>query len=176
MSIRFLSCAGLIMISLPAWGWASHQGRGQVDFNGEIVEVPCNIDTNSRDQTLSYGVVSAKSNGLQSHKAFDIKLVDCTLASQNKPGYVYRKASIVFYGQPDPYDSSLLGVSGSAEGLGIKLLNHNQQHIVLGETHNDYELVNGDNSIHFFTELKFNQQPLKAGEFQALLQFVVSYF
>lgn len=175
MKISFLSCVGLMLLTLPGLGWASHQGRGQVDFNGEIVEVPCNIDTDSLDQTIDYGVVSGR-NTQQLHKAFDIKLVDCQLASQSKPGYIYRKASITFYGQPDANDVTLLGVSGDAKGLAIKLTNQHQQHIVLGESHDDYELVNGDNNIRFFTELKISNQHRKAGEFQALLQFIVSYF
>ncbi|MBP6344979.1 fimbrial protein [Neisseriaceae bacterium CLB008] len=174
MSIRFLSCLGLMLLSMPALSWASQQGRGQVDFNGEIVEVPCNIDTNSLDQTIDYGVVSAR-NTQQLRRAFEVKLVDCQLASQSKPGYIYRKANITFYGQPDAEDLTLLGVNGSAKGLAIKLTDQNQQHIMLGEAHYDYELVNGDNHIRFFTELKVSNQHRKAGEFQALLQFIVSY-
>ncbi len=174
MSIRFLSCMGLMLLSLPTVGWASQQGRGQVDFNGEIVEVPCNIDTSSRDQTIDYGVVSARETQ-NLRKSFDIKLVDCQLASQVKPGYIYRKANITFYGQADVDDSTLLGVTGSAEGVAIKLIDQSQRHIILGEDHYDYELVNGDNRIRFFTELKINNQHSKAGEFQALLQFIVSY-
>ncbi|MBP6345866.1 MAG: type 1 fimbrial protein [Neisseriaceae bacterium] len=174
MNINFLSGLGLLLWLVPALVWGGEQGRGQVDFNGEIMEVPCSIDTASLDQTIDYGVVSARS--MQPlRKAFEIKLVDCQLASQVKPGYFYRKANITFYGQPAAEDPTALSVSGKAKGLTIKLLDQNQQHIMLGATHHDYELVNGDNQIRFFTELNISQQRREAGEFQALLQFIVSY-
>ncbi len=173
MRVRLWVCLFVLAYSLPAQ--ARNLGEGKVGFGGAVIEVPCNIDTPSLDQAIDYGEVAInKANGLR--KQFDIKLLDCVLASASKPGYHYRKANITFYGQPDDRDKTLLGVSGSAQGVAIYLEDQNQKAIVLGATHHDYDLVSGDNHIRFMTELRVDNDRRGVGHFSGLLQFLVSYF
>ncbi len=177
MRTRLWVCLSLLTV-MSASISAQNMGRGKVDYGGEIVEVPCGLDTDSTNQILDFGEITAQSgDGLK--KQFKVKLVDCELASKVKPGYSYRKANIAFYGEADEQDKSLLAVKGDARGLSIHLFRNEsggQKKISLGDSKNDYDIVEGDNTMHFMTEVKVNERKMRAGDFYATLQFVVSYF
>lgn len=161
---------------------AKNQGHGLVTMGGEIVETPCGIDNDSLDQTVDFGLSKIKDNqrgkdeGLAgSRREFVIHLTNCDLASTVEPGYVNHKVNVTFNGLADSHDSSLLGVNGEAKGVAIQLQNENGSQIRLGEPSADYELLNGNNTLHLRALLKIQIDKVQAGEFHTLAQFVVSY-
>lgn len=123
MTIRL---CGLLLIALSvgnAAAAAKNQGHGKVSLGGTIVETPCGIASDSLDQTVDFGLISmsdASQDGqsvlIGSRRHFTIKLVNCELASQVKPDFIYRAANVTFDGTADSRDPSLLGVYGEAKG------------------------------------------------------------
>lgn len=104
-------------------GGSENQGHGKVSLGGTIVETPCGIASDSLDQTVDFGLISmsdASQDGqsvlIGSRRHFTIKLVNCELASQVKPDFIYRAANVTFDGTADSRDPSLLGVYGEAKG------------------------------------------------------------
>ncbi len=164
---------GLVIAASMSFTFAQNMGKGKVDFGGEIVIVPCGLDTNSRNQLIDLGTINP-AQGVQPRRLVQIKLVDCELSNKNKPAF--SRAQIAFYGEPDAQYADQLGLKGDARGIRLFILNSQLQKISLGKTLSDYEIVEGDNTLRFFTELQVDQNRVRAGSFATTLQFVVSYF
>ena len=108
MTIRL---CGLLLIALSvgnAAAAAKNQGHGKVSLGGTIVETPCGIASDSLDQTVDFGLISASDASqdgqsvlIGSRRHFTIKLVNCELASQVKPDFIYRAANVTFDGTAD---------------------------------------------------------------------------
>ncbi|MBP6862944.1 MAG: type 1 fimbrial protein [Neisseriaceae bacterium] len=152
---------------------AQNMGRGKVDFGGEIVVVPCGLAMESQHQLIDLGDINATAT-TQPQREVKIQLVDCELARKDQPGFSL--AQVAFYGMRDATYPDQIGLQGEAKGVHLSLLNQQRQKISLGKTLSDYEIVEGDNTLRFFTELRINQREARAGHFAATLQFIVSYF
>ncbi|KKZ16527.1 fimbrial protein [Serratia marcescens] len=182
MTIRL---CGLLLIALSVGSAAAavkNQGHGKVSLGGTIVETPCGIASDSLDQTVDFGLISmtdASQDGqsvlIGSRRHFTIKLVNCELASQVKPDFIYRAANVTFDGTADSRDPSLLGVYGEAQGVAIELLTDAGTPIPLGSTTADYQIVAGDNTLRFGVQLRLHPDKARAGGFSSLAKFTLSY-
>ncbi len=176
MRTRLWFCLSLLAVMSTSIS-AQNMGRGKVEIGGEIVEVPCGLATESRSQALDFGDITAQS-GAKLQKQLMIKLVDCELASKTRPGYKYHKARIAFYGEADEQDDSLLALKGEAKGISLHLYRNDsgqQRKISLQDEKNDFDIVEGDNTMRLTTEIRVDQSKMRAGDFYATLQFIVSY-
>jgi hypothetical protein len=90
----------LIALSIcSAEATVKNQGHGTLNLDGEIVETPSGIAGESLDQSVDFGLISMSDAALDaqpaligSRRIFEIKLVNCELASQVKPNFIYRVA------------------------------------------------------------------------------------
>ncbi|CAI0912349.1 Fimbria A protein precursor [Serratia entomophila] len=172
----------LITLSVCSTAAAKDQGHGKVSLGGEIVETPCGIAGESLDQSVDFGLISISDAAqganpalIGSRRTFEIKLVNCELASQVKPDFIYRAANVTFDGTADSRDPALLGVQGTARGVAIELLTESGVPIPLGSTTADYLIVTGDNRLRFGAQLRIHSDRARAGEFSSLAKFTLSY-
>ncbi|MGO2366981.1 MAG: fimbrial protein [Serratia sp. (in: enterobacteria)] len=172
----------LSVCSAEAEAAAKNQGHGTLSLGGEIVETPCGIASESLDQTVDFGLVSMTDASLGSQpvligsrRNFEIKLVNCELASIVKPDFIYRAATVTFDGTADSRDPALLGVYGEAQGVAIELLTAAGTPIPLGSTTADYQIVAGDNTLRFGAQLRIQPDRARAGGFNSLAKFTLSY-
>ncbi|CAI1983983.1 type 1 fimbrial protein [Serratia marcescens] len=176
---------GALLIALSigsASATAKTQGHGKVSLGGEIVETPCNIAGDSLDQTVDFGLVSMSDAGrdaqpslIGSRRHFAIRLVNCELASQIKPDFIYRAANLTFSGIADSQEPQWLAVHGEARGMAIELLTDAGTPIPLGSTTADYLIVAGDNTLRFGAQLRIHPDRARAGGFSSLAKFTLSY-
>ncbi|MDF2413123.1 fimbrial protein [Aeromonas sp. 1HA1] len=157
---------------------AGTTGSGKVTFNGEIINAPCSVDSDSVDQTVYLGQISTKqlAKGGESNEEngkFSIKLLNCELSETDDA------IKVTFSGAKDPVDPSLLVIGGQAAGAGIKMIAPGGATVVLGQPTAAYALSPGDNELPFTAVLKgyANQtaNPLRAGDFTAVTNFTLSY-
>ncbi|CAI1950582.1 fimbrial protein [Serratia ficaria] len=176
---------GALLVALSVCSTAAtakDQGHGKVSLGGEIVETPCGIASESVDQTVDFGLISMSDAAqgaapvlIGSRRSFAIRLVNCELASQVKPDFVYRAANVTFDGTADRRDPELLGVHGEAQGVAIELLTDAGTPIPLGSTTPDYLIVAGDNQLRFGAQLHIYPDKARAGGFSSLARFTLSY-
>jgi type 1 fimbria pilin len=176
---------GVLLVALSvcsAEATAKNQGHGTLNLDGEIVETPCGIASESLDQTVDFGLISMSDAALDaqpvligSRRNFEIKLVNCELASQVKPDFIYRAATLTFEGTADSRDPELLGVYGEAQGVAIELLTTTGTPIPLGSTTADYQIVAGNNTLRFGAQLRIHPDRARAGGFSSLAKFTLSY-
>ncbi|ENU1227412.1 MULTISPECIES: fimbrial protein [Providencia] len=92
---------------------------GTINFTGEITDIACTVDSNSKNLNVDLGKVSVKSLATQGEvaglKDFTIKLVDCPANS---------KVTVQFSGTRDTSDRDILAINqaaGVANNVGIAL-------------------------------------------------------
>lgn len=182
MTTRIWSALLIAFSVCSAEATAKNQGHGTVSLGGEIVETPCGIAGESLDQSVDFGLISMTDAALDAQPAligsrrnFEIKLVNCELASTLKPDFIYRAATVTFDGTADSRDPELLGVYGEAQGVAIELLTAAGTPIPLGSTTADYQIVAGDNTLRFGAQLRIHPDRARAGGFSSLAKFTLSY-
>lgn len=182
MTTRFWGALLVTLSVCSATAAAKGQGSGTVHIGGEIVETPCGIASDSLDQTIDFGLMSMTDATpgsqpllISSRRYFQIELVNCTLASQIKPGFAYRAMNVIFDGTPDHEEPELLAITGDAKGVAIELLTDEGNRLALGKSTADYLLVDGHSRLSFSAQLKLHPDYARAGGFNSLVKFTLSY-
>jgi type 1 fimbria pilin len=156
---------------------AGNQGGGKVTFIGEIINAPCSVDPDSVDQIVQLGQVSTKelvTGGESDAQPFTISLRNCEIDEG------LDSIKVTFSGVADPQQADLLVLgSGEAKGAGIAMTAPGGGKVELGKPTAAFKLTNGNNDLVFNAALKGyaaqDVQPLVAGSFTAVTNFVLAY-
>lgn len=165
--------------SLMANAAVKDQGHGTVTFTGSIIEAPCSITPETKDQTVSLGQVSnvaLKDGGHSTPKNFYIKLENCDLTSAD-PGKI-NTVTVSFTGATSIDGADLLGITGTAKGAGIALTDGAGNLIKLGNPTSAQSLGQGNNTLSFAAYLqgsKAENAVIVPGEFQSVADFTLAY-
>jgi type 1 fimbria pilin len=153
---------------------ASDQGNGKVTFTGSIIDAPCSIDPNSVDQTVHMGQISNRvldKQGKSSMQPFNIELKDCSLSTM-------KNVKVTFTGTPDPDNSKLLALSGTATGAGIVIYDMlHSKDVELGTATDGQGLTENDNSLKFAAYLQGSSASgaVVPGDFTSVANFTLAY-
>lgn len=109
----------IIGVTLAVTSTPTVFASGTINFTGEITDIACTVDSNSKNLNVDLGKVSAKSLAVQGEvaglKNFTIKLVDCPTNS---------KVTVRFGGTRDTADNDILAINqavGVANNVGVAL-------------------------------------------------------
>lgn len=155
------------------------QGHGTVTFTGSIIEAPCSITPETKDQTVPLGQVSnvaLKNGGHSTPKNFYIKLENCELTSA-EPGK-NNTVTVTFTGANSVDGADLLGITGTAKGAGIALTDGSGKLIKLGSPTSAQSLGNKNNTLSFAAYLQGSSADdavIVPGEFQSVADFTLAY-
>nr|WP_306803721.1 fimbrial protein [Providencia sp. PROV129] len=175
--VKKIALSSSLLWPLLSWGSAVNNTPGDIVMQGELIEASCNIDPDSRELWINFGEVSAREitpdANLLLSKNFNIKLVGCTLPSEDKGSA--SRAQITMMGSTVDR-GQLLQVNGDSEGFGIQLKNSHGEILKFNTKLPDYTLLEGRNSLEFTATLVAYQKYIKAGEFAGVLRFRMDYF
>ena len=163
---------GMVLVS-GAQAAYQDQGHGTIHFTGSIIDAPCSIDPSSVDQTVPMGQVSnvALKNGGKSEPVdFNIKLTQCDTTTLSG-------VTVVFSGSPSTGNPDLLGITGSASGASIALIDGSGAPIKLGEATAARPIVDGSNELDFAAFLQGDgaSAAVVPGSFTSVANFTLSY-
>ncbi|EPL9568027.1 fimbrial protein [Providencia rettgeri] len=109
----------VIGVALAVTSASTAFASGTINFTGEITDIACTVDSNSKNLNVDLGKVSSKSLAAQGEvaglKDFTIKLIDCPANS---------KVTVRFGGTRDTADRDILAINqaaGVAKNVGIAL-------------------------------------------------------
>ncbi|OAT31263.1 PapA family protein [Buttiauxella brennerae ATCC 51605] len=151
------------------------QGHGTVHFVGSIIDAPCSIDPDSVDQTIKMGAISnaaLKDGGRSEPVDFKILLTQCDVSTLTDG------VTVTFSGSPSTGNAELLGITGSASGASIALIDGAGSPIKLGEASVARPLVDGSNEMDFAAFLQGDAGASAAivpGSFTSVANFTLSY-
>lgn len=148
---------------------AADMGHGTVTFKGSIIEAPCSISSDSVDQTVQLGQISAAAlaaGGESLPKTFKIKLDNCELGA-------LKNVTTTFTGAAGAGDR--LGVTGTAKGASIALTDGANNVIKLGTASLPQTLQDGNNELVLSAYLKGDGATVTPGDFTGVTNFTLSY-
>ncbi|WP_421667397.1 PAP fimbrial minor pilin protein [Providencia manganoxydans] len=162
---------------LLSWGGTINSTPGDIVMNGELIESTCTIEPVDDEIWVNFGDISAREfqteTNLLMSKTFQLKLVGCTLPSEDKR--TGSRAQITMMG--DSVDSDrLLEVTGDINGVGIQLKDNHGHVVMLNTQLPDYILLENSDKIDLTAILIAYKMNVKAGAFTGVLRFRMDYF
>ena len=167
--------ASMVLLAVSASGvQAAAGGGGQITFEGEILEAACSIKPESLDQTVSLGQVAKSqltSGGITASKFFQIELTGCTTTTT-----ATNTVSATFTGGASTDVTGALGLTGTAAGAGIKLVDGSGSTVTLGTKTKVQTLMVGDNTLLFGAYVQGKATgDITPGTFQSVTNFSLDY-
>lgn len=165
------------MVLLAASISAAHAagaGSGTISFEGEILEAACSIKPGNSDQTISLGEIAKSqlaTGGLSHPETFRIELTGCSTSALTD-----KTVSATFTGAASADVTGALGITGTAKGAGIMLLDGSGTAVPLGSSTKVQTLQNGDNTLGFAAYLQGKATgDITPGNFSAVTNFALNY-
>ena len=151
---------------------AANAADGTIIINGEIIAAGCEVTTTDQEQTISLGTVAESSFGAvgstSSSASFRISMENCPSALRN--------ARVVFDGNRDTSDSSLLQVDGGAAGVGIAVFDaRDDSRVPLGVASNSAVMTEEKATLNFNARYQKTAATITPGQANGVLRFTVQY-
>ncbi|WP_369308854.1 fimbrial protein [Providencia rettgeri] len=149
---------------------------GTVTMGGSIIETPCAIDADSRDQSVNITTVPI-SQIIQDRESptsnFSIRLINCVLTptAPGKPNW--QSFNIVFDG---PTDGRNFDVFGHANGLSVKITDSNGNVAIPGKAMPSFPIKAGETTLNYNVQAVSNNKRLKPGNYQTTIRFKMDYY
>ena len=158
---------------------SSYKTPGEIFLEGELLDSPCEIEYQDREQLLEFGPVTVhdirnRSGGYLSLPV-EIRLSGCTLASRIYPEVLYSTVKVTFKSEQVAENGQLIGIVGEASGFGIRLSDLSGNIITSGMPSVTYPLTEGINTLRFLATLVPTSSNIKSGEFYANVRFSMEY-
>jgi major type 1 subunit fimbrin (pilin) len=146
---------------------------GKINFNGEILDTACEIDTGSKDLDVNLGKVSktdfSGAGSIAAETGFELKLTNCPIVTS---------ATIKFEGTAKDGDNKVIDVKddvGAAGGVGIQILDASRNVVPLFTPSSSYDLLEGMNTLAFTARYYATAAEVTAGPANAVANFTVNY-
>jgi len=160
---------------------------GVLRVEGELVDSPCRLALDSRDQTVDLGILAAATLAHPGARSlpfpFTIRLQDCLVASGSsrdpRTDTLIQDSSrpvvnISLIALPDSNETELVALRGT-EGLALRITDSQQRVIVPGAPGLPQFLTPGDNVLTWNIAAERTSATLKPGPFYAVADFRLSY-
>lgn len=170
---KFLVAAATLGLAANAFAAnVVNQGEGTIDFKGSIIEAPCSIDEAKTTKEVIFDQVSDSllaDGGQSAHKDINIVLTGCNNATKSK-------VKTTFSGAASQYNADLLGISGTAEGASIVIVDGSGARLKLGAASPLQTFDKGTNVLKFTTYLLGDTAAnVKPGAFTSTATWALNY-
>lgn len=143
-----------------------------VNIIGNVQDNTCDVDINSRNFDVNLGSYDNRqltaAGDTTPVSAFNIKLTSC--------GTAVKTVKLTFMGTPDNQEEGLIQINtvNGAQGVAIQLLDKNKNALKINMP-TIVALKKGGQTITFYAQLKATYVPVKAGDVDAVVNFVLDY-
>ncbi len=184
--MKFDKIAAVVLLSLgmaTSGAYAADaQGSGTVTFTGNIIDAPCSINPSSSKQTVELGSIASAAlakEGKSNSREFTIELENCSLADDSEPDGVRAanaKSVTVTFGGQTATGTNLLGITGTAAGAGVGIVDASGKQVVIGQASAAQTLLENDNTMVFSAYLQgLKSATIEPGDFTSIANFTLDY-
>lgn len=164
----FFWCVGIQAASLSGVWW-----DGRASFKGQVIASTCTLFMEDSYQVVYMGEIPVRdlqNTFVGPEKKFRLRLQGCDLAETGKQSRV----RVTFDGlqgeAPDRF--SLIG---KAEGINLRILDKYGYTARVGKVMSPLLLTENGGDLDYTLQIVRNDQPLKAGNYYAILSFKIDY-
>ncbi|EEM2503382.1 TPA: fimbrial protein [Salmonella enterica subsp. indica] len=164
-------------------------GHGTLHFTGSVINSPCSIAPGDEDIDIPLGQVANKvleaGAGYSLTQPITIHLQNCDLTAQSGitsgSGMVdypaFSKVSVQFAGSADAKNADLYANTGTAQGVGIRLMDTMAGNVPLmaNAASAEHGLTSGDNTLKFGARLEKNGDAVATGTVAADVTYAMNY-
>lgn len=185
------ACISGAMVS-SAWAAAptgADFGHGTLHFTGSVINAPCSIAPGDENIDVPLGQVANKvleaGAGYSNTQPITIHLQNCDLTAHtgvtSGTGTVdypdFSKVTVNFAGSADAKNSELYANTGTAQGVGIRLMDMmaGNNPLKANDPSAGYSLVTGDNVLKFGARLEKNGDAVATGTVAADVTYALDY-
>lgn len=162
----------LLSGALCATGVMPLMADTDVQFGGTLIADPCQVDTDSEDQTVELKTVATKTfiNHEQSAATpFSVWLRECDLSMGSQ-------VTVTFYGQKDEANPALFAVDGTAKGIALALSDDSGKAVTPGSEQQPHELNDGDTELKWEARIQSTAgSQVTEGDFVSVVTFSLEY-
>lgn len=161
--------------------------HGILTISGELVDSPCRLSMESRDQTVDLGTLTTSDlDYIGAHSQpleFMVHLEGCLRASGHLRdtrtdsttwSVDQPVVNVAFMAPADTSDPSLLKLNG-VQGIALRLKDARHHDVILGSRGLPQLLIPGDNTLRWTIMAERVPGPLMPGAFRAVTDFRLSY-
>lgn len=182
MKLNKLSIAVLFATSAFSASILASGNSGELHFSGQVVNAPCNIESESTKQEVPFGQLSRASleAGNAAEKDIAIKIKDCNFDEFSKDkddNWVAVKDIKITFGGKNYVGTNkeFLGTTGSATNIGVQIkdFKFDEAKSVMNQIRNKQ----GENVLEFTALAKRvdGTTPVTEGEFSSIADFKITY-
>lgn len=182
MKLNKLSVAVLFAASTLSASVLASGNTGELHFSGQVINSPCNIESESTKQEVPFGQLSRASleAGNAAEKNISIKLKECNFDEFSKDTegkWVAVKDIKITFGGKNYVGTNkeFLGVTGTATNVGIQIkdFKFDEAKSILNQIRNRQ----GENVLEFTALAKRVDAatPVTEGEFNSIADFKITY-
>lgn len=175
--------------ALAAAPTGADYGHGTLHFTGSVINSPCSIAPGDEDIDVPLGQVANKvleaGAGYSLTQPITIHLQNCDLTAQSGvtsgSGTVdypaFSKVSVQFAGSADAKNADLYANTGTAQGVGIRLMDTMAGNVPLtaNAASAEHGLTSGDNILKFGARLEKNGDAVATGTVAADVTYAMNY-
>ncbi|MDJ0087758.1 fimbrial protein [Pantoea allii] len=167
----------ILTFCAPEYGicFTQDHGHGVVGMQGSILDAPCAIAVNDREQLVDIPALTTGElihDGAGFVRNFSIHLINCSVSNASTPGGDKSHFIVTFDGLPD---GKLFGVNG-VTGIGIEIQDMAGNFAVPGEPMPAGQLTKGRQTLNYQMRLVGDAHPMHSGKFHAVVRFKVDYY
>lgn len=165
-------------MTLPEyWGERDVWWHGRASFRGVIIVPACTLAMEDTYQSVDLG--STPVRDLQDafsgpERRFHLRLRNCELAGTGKHVYSASRVRVTFDGvqgeTPDRFS-----LAGQARGINLQITDSQGYPARAGKVMPPQRLTGNEETLNYTLRLVRNGEPLKAGDYYAVLRFKVDY-
>ncbi|EEP5102207.1 fimbrial protein [Salmonella enterica] len=164
-------------------------GHGTLHFTGSVINSPCSIAPGDENIDVPLGQIANKvleaGAGYSLTQPITIHLQNCDLTS--RPGVssgsgtvdypAFSKVSVQFAGSADTKNADLYANTGTAQGVGIRLMDTMAGNLPLkaNAASAEHGLTSGDNMLKFGARLEKNGDAVATGTVAADVTYAMNY-
>lgn len=156
---------------------APNQGHGRVSMQGSIIDTPCAIAVESREQAIELFTIPVEKiirDGAGPLKAFSINLVNCVLQPVSPNRSEWSNFKVTFDGPVT--EGNLFALHGGARGVGLEITDSSGNRIWPGIPLQGGSLKPGSMRLDYTLRLVGNHQQLRAGAYHSTVRFKLDYY
>lgn len=165
-------------VSLPDyWGEPLVWWHGRANFSGQVIAPACSLAMEDRYQSVDMGATPVRdlqSTLLGPEKKIEIRLRDCELSSESAKTFTGSRVHLTFEGvrgnTPDEFS-----LSGQAGGVNLQIRDIQGYSAYSGKPMPPQLLTGNEQGLIYSLRLVRNGEPLKAGDYHAVLRFKIDY-
>lgn len=184
--VLLLGALSLIAYPSPSFSDATLQNFGEISdvwwhgrtsFHGQVIAPTCTLATEDAYQTIDMGGTSIRElqkAPIGPEKKFRLRLRNCELAGRGKRLYTSSRIRVTFDGEQGGTPDTFL-LAGQAKGIDLQIRDMQGDIAKIGKPMPPLLLSGNEEELNYTLRVIRNSQPLKAGNYYAVLRFKVDY-